>query len=146
MSFNKTIIVGNITRAPESKFIPSGTQVAEFGIAVNEVRYDKDGTKHETTHFFDITAWDRGAAWCVEHLKKGAEVGIEGKLVQETWTDKTNDQKRSKVKIVAQHIFPTFGTWRDGKKPDADPNQKPARQREPQDPNLQPEREDDVPF
>lgn len=155
MSFNLSILVGNLTRDPEVKYTPKGTACAEFGIACNEVWHDAAGNKHESVMFIDCTAWEKGAEWAQKHLKKGAEVMIEGKLKLDRWEDKTTGDKRSKHTITVSKFTPTFGTWKDGGRPgpqDEDsrrtsaPGQRPAqREKPPHDPDLDPP-DDDNPF
>lgn len=103
-SFNKVILVGNLTRDVEIRHIPSGQAVADIGIAVNEKWTAKDGTKKETVSFIDCTLWGRTAEVAGEYLSKGSSVLVEGKLVQDTWEDKESGQKRSKLKVNVDHM------------------------------------------
>jgi single-strand DNA-binding protein len=115
MSLNVIILIGNITRNPEIKYLASGTAVADFGLAVNEVYYDAAGQKIEKVCFVDITAWEKGAEWAEKYLEKGAEVCVEGKLTMDSWEDKETGAKRTKLKVTANKLTPTFGTWKEGK-------------------------------
>ena len=103
-SYNKVILIGNLTRDPELTYLPSGTALAKFGIAMNESYTDKQsGEKKEDVCFVDITAWARTAEVCNEYLKKGNPVFIDGKLTFNSW--ETDDgQKRSKLEVVAQRV------------------------------------------
>lgn len=95
-STNTFIATGHLTRDPESRRIPSGKEVASFSIAVN-------GFRDDDTMFLDVETWDKSAAFCMQYLRKGANVLIEARLKQDTWQDSTG-QKRSKIKAVANRV------------------------------------------
>ena len=102
-SFNRVILVGNLTRDPEVKYIPSGKAVAEIGLAVNRTWFDKNSNQRkEDVTFVDVTLWDRTAEIAGEYLSKGKQVLIEGRLQLDTWDDKTTGQKRSKLRVVGE--------------------------------------------
>ncbi|HUT88515.1 MAG TPA: single-stranded DNA-binding protein [Thermoguttaceae bacterium] len=102
-SYNRVILVGNLTRDPELRYIPSGTAVAEVGLAVNDRRKNASGEWVEETTFVDVTLWARTAEVASEYLSKGSPVLIEGRLKLDTW--QTNDgQKRSKLKVVCERM------------------------------------------
>src|SRR5689334_2639660 len=103
-SFNKVILLGNLTRDPEVRYTPKGTAVTELGMAVNRVYTAENGEKREETTFVDVTLWGRTAEIAGEYLKKGRPVFIEGRLQLDTWDDKQSGQKRSKLKVVGEHI------------------------------------------
>ena len=103
-SFNKVILLGNLTRDPEVRYTPKGTAVTELGMAVNRVYTAENGEKREETTFVDITLWGRTAEIAGEYLKKGRPVFIEGRLQLDTWDDKTSGQKRSKLKVVGEGL------------------------------------------
>ena len=103
-SYNKVIVVGNMTRDPELRYTPGGAAVCDIGIAVNEKYTDKSGQKVENVHFFDITAWAKTAELVSQYCRKGSSILVEGKLSQERWDDKTTGKKMSKVKIVAERV------------------------------------------
>lgn len=155
MSLNIVLLLGNLTRDPEVTYTPKGTACANFGIAVNKVWFNDAGQKHESVTFVDITAWEKGAEWAGEYLKKGAEVHVTGELKLDTWDDKTTGDKRSKLKVIAHKLTPTFGTWRDGgRKPsdeEAGRTQAPGRRtpqqpKPPADPDLDVPEDGGVPF
>lgn len=101
--FNKVIIIGNLTRDVELKYLQSSSALATFGIASNR-RYNKqDGTKAEEVCFVDVTLFGRTAEVANQYLHKGSKVLVEGRLVYDTWTDQ-NGQKRSKHSIVAESM------------------------------------------
>lgn len=103
-SYNKVIVVGNMTRDPELRYTPGGSAVCDIGIAVNEKYTDKSGQRVENVHFFDITAWAKTAELVSQYCKKGSSILVEGKLSQDRWDDKTSGKKMSKVKIVAERV------------------------------------------
>src|SRR5881392_2939093 len=96
-SFNKVILLGNLTRDPEVRYTPKGTAVTELGMAEN-------GEKREEFTFLDVTFWGRTAEIAGEYLKKGRPVFIEGRLQLDTWDDKQSGQKRSKLKVVGEGL------------------------------------------
>lgn len=100
-SYNRVILVGNLTRDPELRYIPSGTAVAEIGLAVNDRVKRGDQWVDETT-FVDVTLWARTAEVANEYLSKGAPVLIEGRLKLDTW--EKDGQKRSKLKVIADKM------------------------------------------
>jgi single-strand DNA-binding protein len=99
-SFNSVHLVGTLTRDPEIKYLPKGTAVASFGLALNSYYTDKTGTKREETTFVDCEAFERTAEVIGEYCKKGSSILVDGRLKQDTWDDKTTGQKRSKLKVV----------------------------------------------
>ena len=101
-SFNRVIILGNLTRDPEVRYTPGGTAVAEIGLAVNDKRKDANGEWVEETTFVDVTLWGRTAEVAGEYLNKGSSVLVEGRLKLDTW-DK-DGQKRSKLKVVGENL------------------------------------------
>ena len=104
-SFNKVILVGNLTRDPQVKYTTGGTAVAELGLAVSRQWFDKQAnTKKEETTFVDVTLWGRTAEVAGEYLAKGKQVLIEGRLQLDTWDDRETGQKRSKLKVVGENM------------------------------------------
>lgn len=102
-SFNKVILVGNLTRDPQIKHTTGGTAVAEIGLAVSRQWNDKSSnTKKEETTFVDITLWGRLAEIANEYLQKGKPVLIEGRLQLDQWDDRETGQKRSKLRVVGE--------------------------------------------
>jgi single-strand DNA-binding protein len=102
-SYNRVILVGNLTRDPELRYIPSGTAVTEVGLAVNDRRRNSSGEWVEETTFVDVTLWARTAEVASEYLSKGSPVLIEGRLKLDAW--ETNDgQKRSKLRVVGERM------------------------------------------
>lgn len=104
-SYNKVILLGNLTRDPQVRYTPSGTPVAEIGLAINRYWTDKQtNTRREETTFVDVTLWSRDAEVAGEYLAKGRPVLIEGRLQLDTWDDKTTGQKRSKLRVVGERM------------------------------------------
>jgi single-strand DNA-binding protein len=101
-SFNKVILLGNLTRDPEVRYTPKGTAVADLGIAVNRTYTAENGEKREEVTFVDVTFWGRTAENAGQYLKKGRPVFIEGRLQLDSWDDKQSGQKRSKLKVVGE--------------------------------------------
>ncbi len=101
-SFNKVILLGNLTRDPEVRYTPKGSAVCDLGIAVNRVYTTDSGEKREEATFVDVTFWGRTAEVAGEYLKKGRPVFIEGRLQLDSWEDKQSGQKRSKLKVIGE--------------------------------------------
>ncbi len=99
---NKVFLIGRLTRDPEIRFFPSGSQVTSFTIAVNRAYKVKDEWKEET-YFFDIESFGMLAERLGKQLNKGTQILIEGQLRQDRWETSSGD-KRSKVKIVAEKV------------------------------------------
>lgn len=111
-SYNKVILVGNLTRDPELRFVGSNnTALAKFGMAVNE-KYVSNGEKKERTTFVDIVAWGRTAETINQYLKKGDPIFVDGRLEFSQWEDKTTGNKRSKLEVVV-NIFQFIGSKKD---------------------------------
>jgi single-strand DNA-binding protein len=104
-SFNKVIIMGNLTRDPQVRYTPNQTAVTDLGLAVNRTWYDKGSQqKREEVTFIDVTLWGRQAEVAGEYLSKGRSVLIEGRLHLDSWDDKETGQKRSKLKVVCENM------------------------------------------
>jgi single-strand DNA-binding protein len=100
-SLNKVLLIGNLTRDPEIRYIPSGTAVADIGVAVGRKWTGQDGQKHEETTFVDVTIWARSAELAGEYLHKGDPIFVEGRLQLDQWQDKEG-QKRSRMRVVCE--------------------------------------------
>ena len=101
-SFNKVILLGNLTRDPEVRYTTGGSAVCDITLAVNYQWTDKrSNERKEEVSFIDVTLWGRTAEIAGEYLGKGRPVLIEGRLQQDKWDDKETGQKRSKLKVVA---------------------------------------------
>lgn len=152
-SFNRVILMGNLTRDPEIRYTSGGTAVTDIGLAVNDRRKGADGQWVDETTFVDVTLWGRTAEVAGEYLGKGSPVLVEGRLKLDTW--QTNDgQKRSKLHVVCermQMIGPRGGGGGGGG------GGRPPQQRQESDPYSQPDSyeapsshggapDDDIPF
>ena len=103
MFLNKAIIIGNLTRDPELRSLPSGIQVATIGVATNRVWKDKNGAKQESADFHNVVVFGRQAETSAQYLKKGASVLVEGRMQTRSW-DGTDGQKKYRTEIVADRI------------------------------------------
>jgi single-strand DNA-binding protein len=101
-SFNKVILVGNLTRDPEIRYTPKGSAVADIALAVNRNYTLETGEKREEVIYVDVVLWARLAEIAGEYLKKGRPVLIEGRLQMDTWDDKQSGQKRTKIRVVGE--------------------------------------------
>ena len=101
-SFNKVILLGNLTRDPEVRYTPKGSAVCDLGIAINRSYTLDSGEKREEVTFVDVVLWARLAEIAGEYLKKGRPVFIEGRLQLDTWDDKQSGQKRTKLRVVGE--------------------------------------------
>lgn len=102
-SFNKVMIMGNVTRDIEVRYTPKGTAVTDIGIATNRRVKQGDEWVDETT-FVDVTLWGRTAELAGQYLAKGRPVFIEGRLQMDTWTDSQTGKQRSKLKVVGENM------------------------------------------
>lgn len=107
MYLNKAFIIGNLTRDPELKSLPSGMQVASFSVATNRVWKDKNGARQESADFHNIVVFGRQAETTAQYLKKGSSVLVEGRIQTRSWDDK-DGQKKYRTEIVADRV--QFGT------------------------------------
>lgn len=103
-SYNRVILMGHLTRDPELRALPSGTSLAQCGIAVNKRWKDKSGADKEEVCFIDFTVWGTQADTFVKYMRKGSAVLIDGDLRQETWEAKDGG-KRSKHVVNVSHFF-----------------------------------------
>jgi single-strand DNA-binding protein len=99
-SFNRVILLGNLTRDAELRYTPSGTAVTDIGLAVNERRKGANGEWIEEVTFVDVTLWGRTAEIASEYLGKGSPALIEGRLKLDTW--EKDGKKNSKLKVVGE--------------------------------------------
>jgi single-strand DNA-binding protein len=101
-SFNKVLLMGNLTRAPEVRYTPGGQAVCDIGLAVNR-KYSVNGQDREDVCFVDIVVWARQAESCGKYLQKGSPVFVEGRLQYDTWEDKEG-RKRNKLRVTAERV------------------------------------------
>jgi single-strand DNA-binding protein len=103
-SFNKVILMGNLTRDPELRYTPKGTAIAKIGVAVNRVWTNEAGEKKEDVTFVDVDVFGRTAENVGQYLRKGRPVLIEGRLKLDQWDDKQTGQKKSRLGVVAEIV------------------------------------------
>ncbi len=115
---NHVILIGNLTRDPQLRQIPSGTSVADLGLATNEQYRNSNGDIAENTCFVDIVTWGKQAESCNKYLRKGSPIFVEGKLQLDQW--KTDEgQNRSKLRVKADRVrFLSKNPESQKKKPD----------------------------
>jgi single-strand DNA-binding protein len=128
-SFNKVILLGNLTRDPEIRYTPKGSAVCDLGIAVNRQYTLENGEKREEVTYVDVVLWARLAEIAAEYLKKGRPVFIEGRLQLDTWDDKQSGQKRSKLRVIGENMQMLGSRGAGGGAPPADSGdeERPAR-------------------
>ena len=112
-SYNKVILLGNLTRDPELRYTPSGAATVRLGLAVNRQYKTKTGETKEEVTFIDIDAWDKQAEVIAQYLRKGSPLFMEGRLKLDQWDDKTSGQKMSKLRVVLEN-FQFVGAPRQG--------------------------------
>ena len=158
-SFNRVILMGNLTRDPQVRYIPSGTAVADLSLAVSENFKNKAGEQVESTCFVDVVVWARQAETCGQYLSKGSPALVEGSLQLDKWTTKEGDN-RSKLRVRASRVqfigSPKNSEFRDspdrGNAPSAPAPAAPAPARQDDPPPEEPLRdsepgdEDNLPF
>jgi single-strand DNA-binding protein len=103
MYLNKALVIGNLTRDPENKALPSGIQVASFSVATNRVWKDKNGAKQEAVDYHNIVVFGRQAETVSQYLKKGSSVLVEGRMQTRSW-DGQDGQKKYRTEIIADRI------------------------------------------
>lgn len=103
-SYNHTTLVGNLTRNPEIRYLPSGMAVCSLGLAVNNTFKRADGEAREDVLFIDITVFGKQAEPCGQYLHKGSSVLVAGRLQLDSWEDKNGGGKRSKIKLIADRV------------------------------------------
>lgn len=149
-SYNRVILVGNLTRDPELRYVPSGTAVTDIGLAMNDRWKNANGEWVEEATFVDVTLWGRQAEVAGEYLSKGSPVLIEGRLKLDQWEQE--GQKRSKLKVVGlrMQMLGTRGGGEGGggrrPAPQDSRQDQPAEAEETYEPPLQEPPDDDIPF
>ncbi len=101
-SYNRVVLLGNVTRDPELRYISSGTAVTDIGLAVNDRRKTPTGEWVEETTFVDVTLWGRTAEIACEYATKGSPLLIEGRLKLDTW--EKDGKKNSKLRVVGEKL------------------------------------------
>ena len=160
-SYNKVILLGNLTRDPELRYTPKGQAVAKFGLAVNRKYTTEAGEAREEVTFINIDAWGKQAEVIAQYCRKGRPLFVEGRLKLDQWDDKTTGQKMSKLGVTLEG-FQFVGDKREdgapstgGAAPGPGPRPAPARPAAPKpvdgsapaaEGDGPPPDDDDVPF
>jgi single-strand DNA-binding protein len=139
-SFNKAILMGNLTKDPELRTTPSGAAVCNFDLALNRSYTSQTGEKKEEVCYMTIVVWGKQGENCAQYLKKGRAAHVEGHLQQRSWTT-PEGQKRSKIEVVAERVqfLPDGRGGRPSATPDPDADPRPSY-------DADPPATDDVPF
>jgi single-strand DNA-binding protein len=154
-SYNKVILIGNLTRDPELRYTAKGTAIAKIGLAVNRRWRNEAGEWQEETTFVDVDAFGRQAETIGQYLKKGRPIMVEGRLKLDQWDDKATGQKRSRLGVVLENFQFLDGGNRGGGEggqdaPASAPAKSPGRVAQaapsPADDADALQSEDDVPF
>lgn len=147
-SYNKTNLIGNLTRDPEVRYTPKGSAVCDISLAINRKWKDDGGQAKEEVTYVDCTAWGKTAELIGQYVKKGDPLFVEGRLATESWDDKASGQKRSKMKVVIEGMQ-FLGSKQGGEQQPARQQQRPAqRQQRPSEPDewTSGAESDDIPF
>ncbi len=146
MYLNKAIVIGNLTRDPENRSLPSGVKVASFSVATNRVWKDKNGVKQENVDYHNVVVFGRQADIVSQYLKKGSSILVEGRMQTRSWDD-ASGVKKYRTEIIAERI--QFGPKREGSGGYAVPMPEPAEDKKAIDTIEYPDEEinpDDIPF
>ena len=104
MYLNKAFIIGNLTRDPELKAIPSGIKVCSFSVATNRVWKDKNGAKQEAADYHNVVVFGRQAETVAQYMKKGSQVMIEGRMQTRSWDDAATNTKKYRTEVIADRV------------------------------------------
>ncbi len=104
MYLNKAMIIGNLTRDPELKSLPSGIKVCSFSVATNRVWKDQNGAKQEAADYHNIVVFGRQAETVAQYMKKGSQVMIEGRMQTRSWDDQATGTKKYRTEVVADRV------------------------------------------
>lgn len=134
-SLNKVMLIGNMTRDAELRYLANQTAVTDIGLAVNRYRRGENGERSEEVTFVDVTLWGRQAEVVQQYAGKGQPLFVEGRLQLDTWEDKQTGQRRSRLRVVGENIQ-LLGSAQGGgssstnapRQPSAQPHQVPVSQ------------------
>lgn len=101
MYLNKAIIIGNLTRDPELRSLPSGVKVCSFSLATNRVWKDKNGVRQESADYHNVVVFGRQAETVAQYMKKGSSMLVEGRMQTRSWDDKNTGEKKYRTEVVA---------------------------------------------
>ena len=118
MYLNKAIVIGNLTRDPELRSLPSGIKVCSFSLATNRVWKDKNGARQEAADYHNVVVFGRQAETVAQYMKKGSSILVEGRMQTRSWDDKTSGEKKYRTEIIADRTqFGPRGTGATGGAP-----------------------------
>lgn len=103
-TLNKVFLLGNLTRDPDVRGLPSGQSVCTLGLAVSRRFVNNSGQEQEETCFVDVSVWGKTAQNCRQYLSKGSQVMVEGRLKFDSWDDRNGGGRRSRLSVVAENI------------------------------------------
>ncbi len=105
MDLNKVMLIGRLTRDPESRTTPQGITVCNFSVATSRTWKDTQGQTQDRTEFHNVVAWRRLGEICAQYLAKGRQIYLEGHLETRNWDDKNTGQKRYRTEIIADNMI-----------------------------------------
>ena len=145
--FNKVILMGNLTRDPETRTTPSGQTVTNFSLAVNRTWKGADGQQQEAVSYINCVAWGKPGEIIAQYLGKGRAVLVSGRLDQRSWDDKESGQKRSTVEVVVEDFnFVDSGNGGEGGSSSSSASSKKTTQASPSDIDDTPIDLSEIPF
>ncbi len=101
MYLNKAILIGNLTRDPELRSLPSGVKVCSFSLATNRVWKDKNGVRQEAADYHNVVVFGRQAETVAQYMKKGSSILVEGRMQTRSWEDKVSGEKKYRTEVIA---------------------------------------------
>lgn len=151
MYLNKAIIIGNLTRDPELRSLPSGIKVCSFSLATNRVWKDQNGARQESADYHNVVVFGRQAETVAQYMKKGSSMLVEGRMQTRSWDDKSTGEKKYRTEIVAEktQFGPKGGQSTGGMSTSSAGSKAPAAQGEEMDAIEYPEEDinpEDIPF
>lgn len=147
MYLNKAIVIGNLTRDPELRSLPSGVKVCSFSLATNRVWKDKNGARQESADYHNVVVFGRQAETVAQYMKKGSSILVEGRMQTRSWDDKNTGEKKYRTEIVADRT--QFGPKGGSSGTNSVGSKTPANQSEDVDSIEYPEEDinpEDIPF
>lgn len=149
MYLNKALIIGNLTRDPELKAIPSGIKVCSFSVATNRVWKDKNGARQEAADYHNIVVFGRQAETVAQYMKKGSQVMIEGRMQTRSWDDAATGTKKYRTEVIADRVQFGSGSGASSQSPKKEGVQAGAQEEDQLDTIEYPEEQinaEDIPF
>lgn len=131
MYLNKVFIIGNLTRDPELKAIPSGIKVCSFSVATNRVWKDKNGARQEAADYHNVVVFGRQAETVAQYMKKGSQVMVEGRMQTRSWDDAATNSKKYRTEVIADRV--QFGSSTGGARSGGSDSSSQVKNTQPQD-------------